>query len=205
MPSPSAIQEPTVRDIEQSIAEVFDKIRESKSTLTPDQALVIVNDIRNYLVPSNLRIVVQLEEDGRKKRSTASAKSWRFETGEIVLFFEPEAAALTSPQAATPKPSPVADVVEMPAPAVPSSIETPSSAKLEVQQCCEALAHAEKEGKQFIALKWFRDLVLAGLPYAWATSPGERQRVLSAAVDSGAILLKKIPNPRSPMHPTITL
>jgi len=199
------VYEPTIRDLEQTIEHIFDRVRSSESSITPDQALQIISDLRNNLAPSNFRAVVQLEdEDGRKKRSTASAKNWGFESGQIRLYFEPDTQQ-TPALAATQTTSSSSGVVEMPSAAVTTPTDGSTAAKLEIQQCCEALAQAERAGKQFIALKWFRDLVLAGLSYAWAKDTDERQRVLSAAIDSGAILIKKIPNPRSPMHPTTTL
>jgi len=75
----------------------------------------------------------------------------------------------------------------------------------ELQQCSEALAQAEAEGKPFIALKWFRDTALPSYSYPWTISPTSRQRVLTKAIESGIVALDKVPNPKSPQFPTTTV
>ena len=79
------------------------------------------------------------------------------------------------------------------------------SIDVEVQQCCSALADAERTGNQFIALKRFRDLILPGFAFSWANNADERQRVLSKSIEAGAIVAKKIPNPKNPTFPTTSL
>ncbi len=85
------------------------------------------------------------------------------------------------------------------------SCESIYADKPQIQQCCEALAEAEKAGKAFIALKWFRDVHLAGRDHPWAVTPGLRQAVLAKAIEEGAILTSQIPNPKAPQHPTTTI
>jgi hypothetical protein len=75
----------------------------------------------------------------------------------------------------------------------------------QIQQCCEALAEAEKAGKAFIALKWFRDSDLIMKKYAWGDSLAQRQAVLTQAIELGAIQTSSIPNPKAPQHPTTTV
>jgi hypothetical protein len=153
--------------------------------------------MRESLFPVGYRVKVQLEEDGRKKRSTADASYWSFHSGEMVLFFEPnpdseEEEATAGIHSISPATNgPTAPVL--------------SGAELEIQQCVQALDDAEKRGKQFIAYKWFRDLVLAGLPHGWAKDAERRQQVLAASIDAGRISVQKIPNPRQPAFPTTTL
>ena len=194
----------TIRDLEVTIEQLFDRIRESNQSLTPDQAIDIISQLRTYLAPPQYRTVVQFEEDGRKKRSSASAQNWNFGSGEIVLYFDSVSSASATFDAPSTTPT-AAPVMRMPAPADTVSPSTSSNAKLEIQQCCEALAEAEKAGKQFISIKWFREMYLGALSYPWARNVDDRQRVLTAAIDAGAVLVKKIPNPRSPMYPTTTI
>jgi hypothetical protein len=68
-----------------------------------------------------------------------------------------------------------------------------------------SLAEAEKAGKAFIALKWFRDNELTTHGYAWADSLAHRQAVLAKAFEVGAIQTTPIPNPKAPQHPTTTI
>jgi hypothetical protein len=155
----------------------------------------------NFLLRPGYRPVIQLEEDGRKKRSNASASNWNPETGEIVIFFEREDASERG-RSLDPRPSP-----EPQAPSgLPANFYLASEVtSLQVQQCCEALGEAEKAGKAFIALKWFRDDALQSHHYPWAEDSEIRQRVLAAAIEAGAIRTSKIPNPKNPQFPTTTV
>jgi hypothetical protein len=187
---------PTIRDVEQRIEHVLDRLRVTCDETPREDVVNLLAELRQLFAPRGFRCVAQLEEDGRKKRSNASASNWKLDTGEIVLYFEPIDDAAGPPSLQT-------SVIAMTM-SIRDSVQI-GSIKSEIQQCCVALAEAERAGKQFIALKWFRDLALAGLPYEWAQTTEDRQRVLSAAIDSGAIILKRIPNPKSPMHPTSTV
>ena len=191
----------TIRDVEQEIETLLESLSTYTSAWPAEKASSLLLDLQRRLAPANLRASAQLEEDGRKKRSTAADSCWNFSSGEIVLFYE-------SAEQALPKLSAVEPPTLAQAPAAredAAMIAESASAETELRQCCEALSEAEKAGKQFIALKWFRDLALAGHSYHWAKSADGRQRVLTQAIDSGAILIKRIPNPRSPMHPTTTV
>ena len=163
----------------------------------------------SFLVPTGYRPVVQLEEDGRKKRSTASASNWAPETGEIVIYFEPLGTKYKQDKTETQTPAPADDFsssARTNSASVPSEEAAPAEVGvLQVQQCCNALAEAEKAGKSFIAFKWFRDEALASLPYEWSKGTDSRYRVLAKAVETGAILTKRIPNPKSSLHPTTTV
>jgi hypothetical protein len=88
---------------------------------------------------------------------------------------------------------------------VATTLETEEVTSLQIQQCCEALAEAEKAGKLFIALTWFRDNGLTAHSYSWAESPAHRRAVLTKAIDVGAIVTASIPNPKAPQHPTTTV
>jgi hypothetical protein len=182
---------------------------------------------------------VQLEEDGRKKRSTAAASNWSPETGEIVIYFERQELDSNPPAVTTqattatnfgsgvpateqgrsdtlnrrakagiiPDPLKIASSERRAATheAILTSLEEPKVSDSEIQQLCMALAEAEKAGKAFIALKWFRDNELTTHGYAWADSLSHRQAVLAKAFDVGAIQTTPIPNPKSPQHPTTTV
>ena len=85
-----------------------------------------------------------------------------------------------------------------------ASLEEPKVSKEEIEQLCVALADAEKAGKAFISLTWFRDQELTTHGYAWAESQARRRAVLDRAFDLGAILTNRIPNPKS-SYPTTTI
>jgi hypothetical protein len=151
----------------------------------------------NYLLRPGYRPVVKLEEDGRKKRSSAAASNWNPETGEIVIFFEKIEPSVKDHHA------------EASAPAGASARQNDANSNdvtaLQLQQCCNALAEAEKAGKSFIALKWFRDEALPAHHYNWTVDADDRQRVLAKAIEAGAIKTIKIPNPKNPQFPTTTV
>jgi hypothetical protein len=88
---------------------------------------------------------------------------------------------------------------------IQSELARPQVLESEIQQLCAALAEAEKAGKSFISLKWFRDNDLTDRGYTWADSIGYRQAVLTKAIEVGAILTTSIPNPKAPQHPTTTI
>jgi hypothetical protein len=184
----------TIRDREERMERALDLLRAATDATPATLALEILRELRILFAPSGYRPTVQLEEEGRKKRATAAETNWRFDRGEIVIFHEPINGL---------------ELVPIPVPEVPpsSSAHTtaPSVSEEEVRQCCEALAEAEKAGKQFIGYKWFRDLALAGLRYPWAATSEGRARVLKEAIDRGGIETRKIPNPTSPMYPTTTV
>ena len=200
MPSPDP--SPTIRDYERQIENVFDRVRLSSEKTSHTEALELLSRLRDLIAPINFRCGVQLEEDGRKKRSTATAANWKFDTGEVVIFFE-QLSSVQEPLSTSveQKAKPIIPMPDMEA----AQEEVSSGKETDLQQCCQALSDAEKAGKQFIALKWFRDLALPALPYEWARNADSRQRVLAIAIDCGAIQIKKIPNPKSPMHPTTTI
>ena len=200
----------TISDIERTVQDGLEALRDAPLSDQIASAL-------KFLVPPGYRPIAQLEEDGRKKRSTAAASNWTPETGEIVIYFEPLDSRLDELKATPPSLTPLRRKVEHATPQTFKLSPTPSSpiattqanlpnvTQLQIQQCCEALAEAEKAGKLFIAFKWFRDEALPSHSFDWAVSADTRQRVLAAAIDSGAIQTKRIPNPKSALHPTTTV
>jgi len=216
-----------ISDAEVAASSLFAALRRVK--LSPE-----LEEIRDYLFPEGMAPVVQLEEDGRKKRSSAAPWNWSPKTGEIRIFQEP--VLPSPPRTGEPKfPSNSGEAVSQPqtkpvnigvsvSPASPLAFDriTPADINLrysqtggaavaddritpeEVIECCQALAAAEKANRQFTSLKWFRDNYLATVDFPWARSPQRRQRVLSEAIDLGRIDTKKISNPKSEF-PTMTI
>lgn len=198
----------TISEVEATVQAGLEALR--NAPLSPEITLAL-----KFLLPDGLSPVVQLEEDGRKKRSSASASNWNPKTGEIRIYFDPiSAAGEPKPTAAT-IPTEVGTVQNASANPIPSQIPPSRSVATgnapdsvspqEIIECCQALAAAEKSNRQFIALKWFRDDFLVTIDMPWAKSVQRRQRVLSQAIDMGRIDAKKIPNPRAPQFPTTTI
>lgn len=195
----------TINDIEQIIASALEALRPAPLSQNITSAFP-------YLLPSGMRLRVQLEEDGRKKRSTAAASNWNPETGEIVLYYERADPPPSNPTAAVaPQSGPASsgfipfERAERLANEKLDTTDVPGITSLQLQQCCEALAEAEKAGKAFIALKWFRDTALMDRGYLWADSLAQRQAVVAKAIEVGALVTRAIPNPKAPQHPTTTV
>lgn len=196
----------TINEVESVVPALLEVLR--NVPLSPELA-----EAREYLLPKGFTPVVQLEEDGRKKRSSAAARNWTPTTGEIRIYFDPDV-EISKPQAVPPVQRPIYSVPSEPSthfetakaisPSVPEEEVAEEVSPQEVIECCQALAAAERSNRQFIALKWFRDDFLATVDFAWAKSPHRRQRVLSHAIDIGRIDAKKIPNPKS-NFPTTTI
>jgi hypothetical protein len=219
--------EPTISDIEQTVQRGLEELRGAPLNDKITAAL-------KFLTPPGYRPVAQLEEDGRKKRSTAAASNWNPETGEIVIYFEPLEVTYTTARESIPQlrpadsPSKFSGLIEevekgkrydpllmTPAERNLSSERTvrkilgeavePLVTAEQIQQLCSALAEAEKVGRAFIALKRFRDDELTTRGYSWAGSLAHRQAVLAKAIDTGAVVTSQIPNPKAPQHPTTTV
>jgi len=193
----SASTPATILEIEETIRAGLEALRRAPMNDTITAAL-------NFLIPEGFVPVVQLEEEGRKKRSNSAASNWDPERGEIVIYFERTAAEPAV------RAQHVVQTVSQPfggprASRVQISAEPSEATAEELRQCCEALSHAESEGKPFIALKWFRDTALPSYSYPWTISPASRQRVLTKAIESGIVSLDKVPNPKSPQFPTTTV
>jgi hypothetical protein len=77
----TSTSEPTISDIEQTVQNGLEALRDAPLNEQITAAL-------KFLTPPGYRPIAQFEEDGRKKRSTASASNWNPETGEIVIYFE---------------------------------------------------------------------------------------------------------------------
>jgi len=157
------------------------------------------------LIPQaqGFRPCVTLYGRERKKKKNASAESWSPESGEIRIAFERDDAASTSigsPPNATPS--------EPPATEVDSGSAEKLPARDPLSDLIRALDRTEsrsRPGFDFVALKWFRDVVLSAAGFAWAQSDSVRQSVLRQAIEKRLILTGKIPNPKSPQFPVTSI
>lgn len=202
----------TISEVEATVQAGLEALR--NVPLSPEITLAL-----KFLLPEGLSPVVQFEEDGRKKRSSAAASNWNPRTGEIRIYFDPISAVGEQKADLNPLPSSsglgTSQGVHVPVQPLkpqgrPSQATRPENASdvvspQEIIECCQALAAAEKSNRQFIALKWFRDDFLATVDLPWSTSVQRRQRVLSQAIDLGKIDAKKIPNPRAAQFPTTAI
>jgi hypothetical protein len=82
MPILAAPSETTISDIEKTVQDGLEALRDAPLN---DQITAALK----FLTPPGYRPIAQLEEDGRKKRSTAAASNWNPATCEIVIYFEP--------------------------------------------------------------------------------------------------------------------
>lgn len=192
----------TILEVEESIQDALESLRSKP----PAQQIAAV---LAFLAPEGYRPVVELQEDGRKKRRTASAENWTPETGEILISFSKDVHRNAQKRSEPSRP----DALESRSPslshyAAPSELRgsrsLPASAQDSAQQeLCVALEEVERQGREFVALKWFRDDVLPAR-FSWASHPEERQAVLAKAIGQGLIVTSRIANPRSPF-PTTTI
>ena len=144
------------------------------------------------------RPVVELRQDGRKRRKSASDDSWDPATGEIFIYFEamPESSAVKLP---------TASAVTI-APPQPANEEQSLSSQVSfaAKEMVRYLMEAEStSGHTFVALKWFRDEFLPSR--GWGEGVSERQRVLTEAIESGMIVTSKVANPKMPLYPTTSI
>jgi hypothetical protein len=72
----------TISEVEATVQAGLEALR--NVPLSPEITLAL-----KFLLPEGLSPVVQFEEDGRKKRSSAAASNWNPRTGEIRIYFDP--------------------------------------------------------------------------------------------------------------------
>ena len=213
--APSVSNDPN--EIEQTIEVGLEKLRHAPMNDSITSAL-------RFLTPDGYRPTVQIEQVGPKKRGQAQSWHWNPESARIVLHFErqgsdtPSGDAHTLPVKSLPAANERAHRENLASTSLPptawitheqaeemSESNSHKVTPLEIQQCCVALAEAEKAGKAFIALKWFRDEALAKYKFDWTSTTESRQAVLTKAIEDGAIHTSRIPNPKAPQHPTTTV
>jgi hypothetical protein len=183
----SFIAKPTIEQAEATLEKFFSDLPTLVAGQVPSTAL-------KFLAPAGYQAVVELISDsGRTIRRRDTADEWDPEQDEIRIYFEPVEAG----NGIAPRASVITDA--------PPFSSDPADLEKEVEEICEALGDAERAGRAFIALKWFRDEYLSTRDYAWVPYPERRQAVLAAAIEGNWILTSKIPNPRSPQFPTTTI
>jgi hypothetical protein len=185
----------TISEAEQVIKDGLEALRNAPLNQSITQALT-------FLTPEGFVPVVQLEEEGRKKRNNAAASNWNPESGEIVIYFERIADSTQAASEVGTTQSGTEVISSIQANDAPSNNYVSAE---EVRQCCEALAEAEKAGKLFVALSLFRDTVLPKCAFVWTRSPQSRRRVLDHAIATRAIVTGKAHNPKAPDRPTTTV
>ncbi len=152
------------------------------------------------LISQGFRPRVTLCDPKRKKRKNASAKNWSPESDEIRIRFEPDPAASSSKPDTKPPQAPSTEVSSGPVGRSATAAPDPLS------DLIHALDRAEsRPGFDFVALKWFRDVVLPAEGFAWVQSDSARQSVLRDAIEKRLILTSKTPNPRSPQFPVTSI
>ncbi len=236
----------SIIEVEESVQGALEALpsilRQSPSTAATRQ----ISEALKILAPAGYHPVVELQENGRRKRRTASADNWTPETGEILITFSKESSVEQPMQSAAnpvqapflgPRTRQLLSIREQYTNRVPPReesrnvgsrptypIASPSSGRPSVpirsqasaastgspitppdareQELCRALDEVERQGRAFIALKWFRDDVLPSKGYPWAADAEERQAVLAGAIEKGLIVTSRVPNPRSPFPTT---
>ena len=151
--------------------------------------------VRAFLCPDGYDLVVELQEEGRKKRRNASSENWSPEKGELFIYFEKRAPSLAPDQATAPVLAPTLTA---------ESATSNSASGNPVTQLATALQEVEKT-RDFVALKWFRDEVLPSRNFAWARNATERQSVMRDAIEAGYVLTSRVHNPHAPQYPTTTI
>jgi len=166
-----------------------------------------------YQIPENYQACVSLlDANGRKKRSSAAAGNWSWESGRIELRFEPGQAsprgsAQAPPSAGSKQPAAAPSGGQFTRTAVGAATkptpEQPSEAEL-LRILAKTLDHAEsRPGWNFVPLKKFRDeIILAENP---TVTDVEWHNVLRSAIDKRLVLVGKVPNPKAPEFPVTTV
>lgn len=231
--------------LKRTVAEVESILQHTFQSLVSNSGSSNEAEIAALLNPSGFEPVIEVYENGKKKRRDASVDNLDFETIEYKVYFirvsdqsntprllpsldftgdsvrpqiEPRDTSrkMVPPPLTSAPPKTAASSVQqrltMTPPPPPFEAATSSgrglgssmSAPSPEDELCSALEEVERQAKPFVALKWFRDDVLANKNFAWGGTTEERQAVLARAVESGRVVTSRIPNPRSP-YPTTTI
>jgi len=179
----------TIEEVESRLEQGLAKLRSPE--YKPLEALL------QPLIPKGYRVHVSLvDKNGRKKRKNASAANWSPDLGEVRVNFEPDAT------------SPAILVAEQESELSAESPAKPSDAIASepISDLVRTLDRVEsRPGYQFVALKWFRDVALAGENFGWAQLDSARQGILREAIERRLILISKVPNPKSPQFPVTAI
>jgi len=170
----------TIQQVESQIEEALSKLRSPEySDLAP---------LLKPLIPKGYRAHVSLvDKEQRKKRKNASADNWSPESGEVRIYFEPF------------------DLDERPSAKKSTGTAQPDAPSEPLSDLVRALDRTEaRPGYEFVALKWFRDVVLPE-QCEWARSDSQRQTVLHEAIERRLILTSRVPNPKAPQFPVTAI
>ena|ERR1700682_3795831 len=180
----------TIEEVESRLEQGISKLR------SPEY--VSLETLLHPLVPKGYRVHVSLlDKKGRKKRKNASAETWSPESGEVRIYFEPDDQSSSTTSEA--RPARTAAAPE----SVAQQTTTESSP---ISDLVRALDRAEsKPGYDFVALKWFRDVVLPAEGLDWAHSESLRQTVLRDAIEKRLVLTSRVPNPKAPQFPVTAI
>ncbi len=150
-----------------------------------------------------VKVQVDILENGASKHGNSAAENWRPDQGEIVISFG-KAAALAQEEEVyeeeLQEPEREYDFGE------DDYYEPEGSVDQYRADLIRSLDRAEqRDGFEFVALKWFRDLFLPAEQYHWVDSQEARSKELRDAIDDRAVLTYKVPNPRAPEFPTTAI
>jgi len=162
-----------------------------------------------YQIPDNFQARVSLlDAKGRKKRSSAAAENWSWESGRIELRFEPTASLKEPGSDSAPLVHGTAVSPHQFAQSTVSAVTRtdnahPPEADL-LRILAKTLDRAEgRPGWNFVPLKKFRDEIL---PAENPTLTGtEWHSLLRSAIDKRFVLIGKVPNPKAPEFPVSTV
>ena len=159
-----------------------------------------------YQIPENYQARISLlDAKGRKKRSSAAAENWSWESGRIELRFEPG-----SPDTQKPAQQQIGNRPPLTGRAVPFAATAESPARVQAN-----IHHAEAElvrildraesrpGWSFVPLKKFRDEIL--LQESSSLTDVGWHEVLRSAIEKRFVLTGKVPNPKAPEFPVTTV
>jgi hypothetical protein len=165
-----------------------------------------------YHIPDNFQARISLlDSKGRKKRSSAAAENWSWESGRIELRFEPTASAKKPAQTISGTPPLMQGAIvssNQAARSAAGAVNADSHVHLSEAELLRVLAktldRAEaRPGWNFVPLKKFRDEILpAENP---ALTDAEWHSVLRSAIEKRLVLVGRVPNPKAPEFPVSTV
>src|ERR1017187_3544651 len=137
------------------------------------------------------RVEVKDKDGTKARRKNMSLDKWDPASGKIVVYFEPvpeSLAALNSSISQPPTPKDPKPVSQNP-----------------LHELVRALDRTEsKTGLEFVALKWFRDVVLSAIGPEWADAD-RRHNQMREAIEKRLVLISRVPNPKSPEFPVTAI
>lgn len=216
----------SILEVEESVQSALEALSSNLRSSPMSPLARQIGEALGILVPTGYHPVVELQENGRRKRRTASADNWTPETGEILISFTKDSSSAhhlsKQAEAHSREYGTTSNWQNVNQREVNTSNAVQSQARMANQtdafahssgpaagssdsrerDLCHALEKVEREGRAFVALKWFRDEVLPSTGLAWASDAEQRQAVLATAIAAGLIVTSRVPNPRSPFPTT---